>query len=441
MADVLVVDDEAGIRSFLKGALSPEGHEVDEASSAGEALEVVERRKYDLVITDLRMPNMSGMDLVRRLRTEHPSIEVIVLTAHSTISTAVEAIKLGAFDYLEKPLASPAQARKLVARALERTPPAAAEDLPRGGDSPALTYGAPAMGRVVHALRKVAVTNATVLLTGESGTGKEVAARAIHRWSPRAEGPYVAVNCAVLSANLLESELFGHERGAFTGAHARRAGRLELANGGTFFLDEIGELAPDLQAKLLRVLQERCFEPVGSNETIACDVRFIAATNRDLLPMVGAGTFREDLYHRLAVFPVRLPSLRERREDIVPLARHLLSGIAASNGRPGLELSLSACLALEPLDLPGNVRELRNLLERATILSEGDELQPEHFDAMPAPAHRVVEPVHGGTLAGVERETIRRALESAGGNRKKAAAQLRIGLRTLYEKLKRYGLE
>jgi len=301
----------------------------------------------------------------------------------------------------------------------------------------------------------VAATDATVLLLGESGTGKEVAARAVHRWSARAHGPFVAVNCAALSPALLESELFGHEKGAFTGAHARRRGRIELAEGGTFFLDEIGELEAGLQAKLLRVLQERRFERVGGQQTVEAGVRWIAATNRDLAAMVKGGAFREDLYHRLAVFPVRMPPLRERREDIVPLAERLLAGVARSLGRPGLRLAEDARAALAGADWPGNVRELGNVLERSAILADGAEIGADDLPllsyAAPAPA-----PAGGtsGTAAGAtpgtgptsttmedaEREAIRRALDTSGGNRRQAALRLGIGLRTLYEKLKRYDL-
>jgi len=282
-------------------------------------------------------------------------------------------------------------------------------------------------------LKKVAPTEATVLLTGESGTGKEVAARAVHRMSARASGPFIAVNCAALSEQLLESELFGHERGAFTGAVAQRRGRLELAHGGTFFLDEVGELKAELQAKLLRVLQERSFERVGGTRTLDADVRWIAATNRDLAQMMAAGTFRQDLYHRLSVFPVAMPPLRERREDIVPLAKVLLGELA-----PGVTLAAETCALLEKLPWPGNVRELRNVLERATILAEGQVLEPKHLSIEAAQAPRPTRPSQ--TLEELEHDAILQALEAEGGNRKRAAARLGIGLRTLYDKLKKYGV-
>ncbi|MCA9711147.1 MAG: sigma-54-dependent Fis family transcriptional regulator, partial [Myxococcales bacterium] len=324
MASVLVVDDEEGLRSFLAEALLDEGHQVQEAGDGEAALRVLAKQSFEVVLTDLKMPRMGGMELLERLRRDQPEVEVIVLTAHGTVDTALQAMKLGAFDYLQKPLSSPTELRLLVARAAERYRLRGLAEATTREGVPPLSHGAAAMAGVESALRKVAPTEATVLLLGESGTGKEVAARAVHAWSRRAEGPFVAINCAALSESLLESELFGHEKGAFTGATARRRGRIELAQHGTFFLDEVGELAPALQAKLLRVLQERCFERVGGAQTVQADVRWVAATNRDLAQMVRAGGFREDLYHRLAVFPVQLPPLRERPEDIPAIGRRFV---------------------------------------------------------------------------------------------------------------------
>jgi two-component system, NtrC family, response regulator AtoC len=462
MASILVVDDEPGVRRFLADTLEMAGHVVAQAASADEAVEQARRRGFQVVLTDLRMPGSSGMDLLGVLRAEQPEVQVIVLTAHATVETAVAAMKLGAFDYLQKPISSPAELRLLVDRAVDRFRFQASREVAQRDEGPPLTYGAPAMDTVVRALRKVAPTEATVLLVGESGTGKEVAARAIHRWSARDAGPFVAVNCAALAETLLESELFGHEKGAYTGAVARRRGRIELADGGTFFLDEVGELAPALQAKFLRVLQERTFERVGGHQTIACNVRWIAATNRDLHAMIAAGRFREDLFHRLAVFPVRLPPLRERREDIAPLARALLIRIGASLGRPDLVLDAAACAALEASPWSGNVRELCNTLERAAILSDTGRLSVEHLApfAPAGPATTWVPEIPAiearsatmltmvatraeeapVSMAEAERTTIRRALEHFGGNRRKVAEHLGIGLRTLYDKLKRYDL-
>jgi DNA-binding NtrC family response regulator len=389
------------------------------------------------------MPVADGMQVVRTARTEQPDVEVIVLTAFGAVATAVEAMKLGAFDYLEKPVESPAAIRALVARALARR----VEIVGRregGGearDGLRLSWGAPAMGPVVEALGKVARTSSTVLLLGESGTGKEVAARTIHSRGPRAGRPFVAINCAVLSENLLESELFGHEKGAFTGAVVQRKGRVELADGGTFFLDEVAELRPQLQAKLLRVLEERSFERVGGSKPVQVDVRWIAATHRDLRAMAREGTFREDLYHRLAVFPIRLPPLRERREDIVPLARALLGALAITAGRKPLALSAPAEALLERADWSGNVRELRNVLERAVILSDGATIEREHVSIEPSGDALLPEPAGVASLADMERRQIERALASVNGNRREAAQKPGIGLRTLYDKLKRYELK
>ncbi len=451
MAHILVVDDEEGIRSFLADVLQGDGHTVAQAADGEEALSRLAGHHAHVVLTDLKMPRMDGMALLRVLRRDHPDIEVIVLSAHGSIESAVDAMKQGAFDFLQKPVSSPAALRLLVARAVERHQLKAIREIATGDTGePQLGYGSPAMQIVEKSLRKVAATEATVLLLGESGTGKEVAARAVHRFSNRAAGPFVAVNCAALSPALLESELFGHEKGAFTGAHARQRGRLELAAGGSFFLDEVGELEIGLQAKLLRVLQEKRFERVGGQQTVDADLRWIAATNRDLGAMVRAGTFREDLYHRLTVFPVRLPPLRERREDVLPLARRLLVQVAASLGRPELRLSDDACSALGAAAWPGNVRELGNVLERSAILAEGEIITADDLALLPdtlaayagTPSaggpNAVLSPM--GNMADVERDAIARALDACGGNRRQAAARLGIGLRTLYEKLKRYDL-
>jgi two-component system, NtrC family, response regulator AtoC len=450
MARILVVDDEEGIRSFLAEALEMDGHTVTEASGGAEALKELERRTFDLLVTDLRMPGVDGMTLVRKVRAEQPETEVIVLTAHGSVETAVEALKLGAFDYLQKPIGSPAELRILASRALERRAllTLKARAAREGEQEIPLTYGDAVMTPVVGALQRVARADATVLLLGESGTGKEVAARTIHACSARSAGPFVAINCAALSESLLESELFGHEKGAFTGAAAQRRGRIELAEGGTFFLDEVGELKLDLQAKLLRVLQERRFERVGGGRSIEADVRWVAATNRDLKAMIGQGSFREDLYHRLAVFPIRLPPLRERRADLLPIAKNLLGRIGRSLGRASLSLTPDAEERILASPWTGNIRELANALERATILADGATLRAEHLwlEAEPpaqAPSAAAQEPSSAQSarpLVDVERDMIERALAEVSGNRRKAAERLGIGLRTLYDKLKRYGL-
>jgi two-component system response regulator FlrC len=450
MARILVVDDEEGIRTFVAETLGIAGHEVTTAEDGTAAFAMLDRHGFDLVITDLRMPGKDGMEVVKKVKDDQPDVEVIVMTAHGTIDNAIAAMKAGAFEYLQKPVGSPSELRLVVTRALERRSllalKAEADGRVRGGDT--LTWGAPAMTPVVDALRKVAPTPATVLLLGESGTGKEVAARAIHKWSDRASGPFVAVNCAALTETLLESELFGHEKGAFTGAVAQRRGRIELAQGGTFFLDEVGELAPALQAKLLRVLQERRFERLGGTRTLEADARWIAATNRDLRAMIAAGGFREDLYHRLAVFPIRMPPLRDRRDDIPALAEELLRTVGEELGRPGMRLAPAAVQRLVAAPWSGNVRELRNVIERAVILAgRGPVIDVDHLwleAGDPGTSSRI--PVDAAKLpdvplAELERMAIEQALAACDGNRKDAAARLGIGLRTLYDKLKRYGEE
>jgi two-component system, NtrC family, response regulator AtoC len=439
MARMLVAEDDEAVRAFLVEALELFGHQVTQARDGQQAAALLGKQGFDVLLSDLRMPRIDGMELLQIARAQQPDMQVILLTAHGSIETAVEAMRQGAFDYLQKPLKSLDTLRLLVERALERRNLQLAATRERvlreDGDDIALTYGAPAMAPVVDALRRVAGTNATVLLTGESGTGKEVAARALHRWSARADGPFIAINCAALAEGLLESELFGHEKGAFTGAHARRQGKIELADEGTLFLDELGELKLDVQAKLLRVLEEQRFERVGGSVTLAVNVRLVAATNRGLEQMVAEGKFREDLYHRLAVFPVHLPPLRERRADIAPLARRLLAGICAELGRERLELGEAALRALEEQPWRGNIRALRNALERAAILCDGPTLTTQHLPAMQAPAPPADMPAK---LDDLEREAIMAALAAEGGNRRRAADRLGIGLRTLYDKLKRY---
>lgn len=443
MERILVVDDEEGIRTFIGEVLEGEGRKVTLAGDGDAAARLLDRESFHLMITDLKMPGMDGMSLLRKARQESPETEVVVLTAHGTLSGAVEAMKLGAFDYLGKPLSGPDELRLVAGRAIERR--RLREQAQRHpadeGDGPVVAVDR-GMLAVLGQVRKVAPTDATVLLMGESGTGKEVLARTLHRESKRSSGPFVAVNCAAISDTLLESEIFGHERGSFTGAVSTRRGRFELADGGTLFLDEVSELRPELQAKLLRVLQERRFERVGGTRTIEVDVRIVAATNCDLGAEMQAGRFREDLYHRLAVFPVRIPPLRERLGDIIPLADTLLRGISRQLGRPALTLDEGARARLVAYAWPGNVRELGNVLERAAILCEGATIGADLILTGPTAASFSMPGVApaGEKLEDLEREAIRHMLALTGGNRKQTAARLGIGLRTLYDKLKVYDL-
>jgi two-component system response regulator FlrC len=444
MARILVADDEPGLREFISDSLELDDHTVIQAKDGREAAKLLDERGFDLVLTDLKMPGLDGMSILRKVRAEQPEVEVIMMTAHGTVDNAVEAMKLGAFEYLQKPISGPDELRLLVGRALERR---GLRDRVDGAErhielaGPPLTYGDPAMRPVVEAIEKVARTSATVLLLGESGTGKEVAARAIHAQSPRALRPFMAINCAALSEQLLESELFGHEKGAFTGATERKRGRLELTDGGTFFLDEVGELRPELQAKLLRVLQERRFERVGGSRTLEVDVRWVAATNRDLRQMIDDGRFREDLYHRLAVFPIKLPPLRDRKLDILPLARALLDRVARDLKRSVPRLTTAAEQRLAQASWRGNVRELANTLERAAILADGDAIDASHIWLEDGAARAPAQSSEVRPLAELEREAILHALEVVGGNRKRAAELLGIGERTLYDRLKKYDVD
>ncbi len=438
---VLVVEDDALMRSFVADVLGGEGYRVEVAADAESALGRLGREPFDLVITDLKMPGMDGLELLRRGRTSQPDARWVVITAHGSIETAVAAMKAGAADFLLKPFGSPEELRLVARRVLRQAETEARVGLlteEAGRDFPPeeLIFLGAAMQRLRSAVREVAPTTATVLLSGASGTGKEVVARIIHAWSPRRERPFVAVHCAALAESLLESEMFGHERGAFTGAAAARKGRFELAEGGTLFLDEIGEIAPAVQVKLLRVLQERVVERVGGARPVAVDVRVIAATNRDLRAMVAAGKFREDLYYRVNVFPVRLPALSERPDAILPLAEHFLARYAGRFAKKVAGFSGAAQEGLLRYGWPGNIRELQNVVERAVILARGTielrDLNLESLETCPPRAE--------GVLKDLEREAIERVLRENGGNRRRAAEALGISLRTLQYRIKGYGL-
>jgi two-component system, NtrC family, response regulator AtoC len=442
-ASILVVDDEPAMRLLLASVLKDAGYEVTAAATGEEALQLIAQRHFRLVVTDLKMPGISGMDILVRIKREDPDTPVILLTAFGSVDGAVEAMRQGAAHYLLKPLANPDELRVAVARVLEERRLADEAATLRQADEAVFPFGQivaedPTMRTVLDLARSVASTDAIVLVTGETGTGKELIARAIHHWSPRADQAFVAVNCAALAETLLESELFGHEKGAFTGAVAQRRGRFELAHGGSLFLDEIGEMSPALQAKLLRVLQDGTLERVGGTKTVTVDVRVIAATNRDLQRMVAERSFREDLYYRLNVFPIALPPLRERRADILPLASYLLTQACRRFGRRIAGFSEEATVGLHDYAWPGNVRELQNVIERATILCRDDRIAPTHLtlsSRLPSTPSS-----HPKPLRDIERDAILAALAEHNGNRRKAAEQLEIGVRTLYARLKEYGI-
>lgn len=438
METILVVDDDPGFRRLIETILVREGYQVQTAGSVADALRQGQTRSFHLVISDLKLPDGDGLAVLKWWKDNAAETPVIMITAYGSVSSAVEAMKLGAADYIGKPLSSPDELRLLVRRTLdqrrlEQEVEVLREQQQDRFSCQSLIAEDPAMVRVLEMVRRVAPTSATVLLIGESGVGKELIARCIHDNSPRARQVFVAVNCAALSPTLIESELFGHEKGAFTGAVDRHLGRFERAHGGTLFLDEIGELDANLQAKLLRVLQEKTFERVGGARQITVDVRVIAATNRDLKRAVAEGKFRQDLYYRISTFPIEIPPLRERPADILKLARFFWERSARSLGRPTPQLTPQAEQALLGYCWPGNVRELQNVMERVAILCDRSvDASDLPFDAREAPR-----PVK---FKDIERKAIEDALRANGGNRTKAAAQLGISLRTLQYRLKEYGI-
>ena len=470
-ATILVVDDERNIREGLRRALEFDGHAVVTAADGREALSVLASEEIDLVIADLRMPRLSGEQLLKQVAERHPTVRVIILTGHATVEVAVQAMRDGAYDFLEKPVNLERLAllveRALAERKLTLSNRALRRELERQQASRGLLGNSTAMHRVFEMVEQVAPSRASVLVTGESGVGKEVVSEAIHRLSPRADQPLIKVHCAALAETLLESELFGHEKGAFTGAVGRKRGRFELAHTGTIFLDEIGEISPAVQIKLLRVLQDRAFERVGGEQTIEVDVRVIAATNRDLTAETKAGRFRDDLFYRLNVVNIRVPPLRERREDIPILAAALLKTLATENGKEIDGFDADANQRLWDYEWPGNVRELHNAIESAVVMTRGSVIAaadlPPHIReesaaafVRPAPGSsaRLVpgQPDHprgdayvrlpiGSTVEDAERELIRYTLAAHRGNKTKAAAVLGIGRKTLHRKLAEYGIE
>jgi len=438
---VLIVDDDALVRSYLAMILREEGHVVVEAPNGKEALAKFLNAEFDLVITDLKMPGMSGLELMQECKKSKPEIHWIIITAYGSIGSAVEAIKAGASDYLTKPFKNPEELRHVIRRVLkeaeaERTISLLSEELGKQFPPMEMIFLGEKMTKVYEMVQEVAPTTATVLIGGTSGTGKELIARVVHMMSPRKNRPFVAVHCAALVENLLESELFGHEKGAFTGAFNRRQGRFEIADGGTIFLDEVSEIPPSVQVKLLRVLQERQFERVGGSQTISVDVRVISATNKDLKAQVSDGHFREDLFYRLNVFPILLPPLVERREAIIPLAEYFAVKYSASLGKKVSGLSSEAKSLLLEYSWPGNIRELQNIIERAVILSKGF-VDARHINIE---RQEDIDSTHDGLLKLTEKETIQRVLAEVAGNRKKAAQILGISLRTLQYRIKEFGI-
>ena len=443
---ILIVDDEKNTREGLARALQRQ-YDVRLAENGVRALDLLSEEPVDVMLSDIRMPGMDGMTLLQRALARTPQPVCILLTAYGTIETAVEAMKHGAYDFLTKPV-NLDRLDLLLKRALrEREVETENRGLREQLDS---KYGlenivgqSPQMQELFDMIRQVSASRATVLIQGESGTGKELVAHAIHRLSPRVHGPFVPVHCAALSRNLLESELFGHEKGAFTGASELRRGRFELADGGTLFLDEIAEIDPSIQVKTLRVLEERKFERVGGQETLEVDVRLVAATNKNLKEMMEQGRFREDLFYRLYVVVIRLPALRERVGDIPLLAQHFLKSLAKENGKAVDGITPEAMEALAAYPWPGNVRELRNVLERMVVLSRGDKLTLRDIPAAIRDAVRQdLAPKAAGelTLDEAEKQLIIRALKTHEGNRTLAAKHLGISRRTLHRKLNEYGL-
>jgi len=455
---VLIVDDELNIRRVLAAMLKREGYEVTTAADGEQALATLQKTPIHVVVTDLVMPRMGGMELLQRVAADFPDVPVIVITAHGTVDSAVQALKAGAFDFITKPFEQE-ELKKVIAKAtraheLER------QNVHGGGDRAPLVGQSQGMRQIFDIVARVADSPSTILITGESGTGKELVALAIHRGSSRRDKPLIKVNCAAIPKDLVESELFGYEKGAFTGAVGSKPGRFELADGGTLFLDEIGEVPVEMQVKLLRALQESEFERVGGIKTLRVDVRLIAATNRDLKALIAEGRFREDLYYRLAVVPIALPALRDRKEDIPLLVEHFVEKYNRRLGKKVERLDDDAMQVLQAYAWPGNIRELENLMERSVLFADGpvitasalpDVLREKGsagppiagvgpLGALAAPSGASMKEIVRHAQAELERELIARALEETGGNVTRAAKRLQISRKSLQVKMKELGL-
>jgi two-component system response regulator AtoC len=449
MKKILIVDDEANMRLVLKAMLRKEGYDVATAENGLEALGVLKDHDVAVVVSDLKMPKLDGMGLLDRVVEDYPSTPVIMITAHGTVATAVDAMKKGAFDYITKPFDQD-DLKRVVRKALHTSALNEEEFIlsPEDVDRCGMVGSSKPMMDIYDTIKKVAPTMTTVLLMGETGTGKDLIAHAIHRNSPRKENPFIRINCAAIAENLMESELFGYEKGAFTGAAMKKPGRFELAHKGTLFLDEVGEIPRDMQVKLLRVLQDHEFERVGGLKTIKVDVRLVTATNRNLLQDVKEGRFREDLFYRLNVFPIHLPPLRERREDILPLAEYFLDKLNRKLDRSVRHIEQDVQDLFVSYDWPGNVRELEHLMERLVLMAKGDTIVaedlPPEVKAPPVPPLGKTEKPFKDFIKSqteeVERQMIIRILEECGGNVTRAAQQLGLSRKGLQLKMIKYNL-
>jgi two-component system, NtrC family, response regulator PilR len=456
MASVLVIDDERSLLEMIEILLTRSGHDVLTASSAAQALEVFGAKAPEIVLLDLRLGNDDGLEVLQALKERDPNVPIIVITAYSTWDNAVQAMRLGAYDFIKKPFEDNDHIREVVSRALAQRATLSRNE--RRDAASEILGNSPALRDALDVLKRVAPTDSTVLITGESGTGKELLARAVHYTSLRAGGPFLSVNCGAFSETLLESELFGHVRGAFSGAYQDKKGLMEVCDQGTFFLDEIGELSANTQVKLLRVLEERRILPVGGTAPKKIDVRFICATNKDLEQEVPAGRFRADLYYRINVLPIRLPPLRERRKDIPLLAAHFLAKYTKKQNKTIASISLDAQQRLEAHGWPGNVRELENTIQRAVTLCRGETIESDclQLSGIPAgagagtrPAGGVPEPIKiaatgmdlEAALAEVEKQYLQAALEQTHGHLTNAAKLLGITFRAIRYKVKKHGLD
>lgn len=452
MASILVIDDKESMRTMLSDSLSEDGYQVDAVGNGKKALELARMKNFDLAITDLKMPDFDGLQVLSGLRDIDNDLSVIIMTAYGTVESAVAAMKNGAYDFITKPF-DPDHLAVIIERALENRRLLAENSLLREELAQNLGFSEiigqnEKMKEVSRLIQKVAGSDTSVLLQGESGTGKELFARAIHNLSPRRDKPYVAINCAAIPRELLENELFGSEKGAFTSSDARKMGKFEIADNGTIFLDEIGDMDISLQAKLLRVLQQKCFERLGGNKTIAIDVRVIAATNMDLNEMIKKRQFREDLYYRLSVFPITIPPLRERPDDVQPLADYFIKKYCLEMKKSPKSLSKEALSLMMKYHWPGNVRELENTIERSIILAEGKKVTPEHL-AIRLPSTSEIRLREGAGLKEIgahaqmqaEKSAIIRVLRQVRGNKRKCSEILKIDYTTLFDKLKRYSID